>query len=439
MGIVDNAINTLRRAIPERSTQKTSYAGTHDTRGTVNGNYNPVMRAAGLNDYNRYNKISEDIQVKVGLQILQYFLLSKDYIITANSDSEQDAEIADFITDMLDNMDIPLREVRKNLYSALKYRFSANEVVYTVNGAGLFTIKAIYPIHARTLQNDPFIYDENGDLIAIHQESEYGSVDIPITKILLYTFDKEFDEHEGHSLLDELEDTVKQKKEIMNWLLTFLHKHENPVLYGKVNDGNGRRAVLKSFEDIAAGKTGITVGTDDEIGVLESSHRGETFFTALQTLDNYILRRFFIGNLLLGDNTQTGSYAQSQTQQDMTLFVLNGIQEDIASAFQSLINDIVSWNFGANAKAPNFRFESFIAKDYKGLLTALQPYFQSGILADDSQWFAELVAMTMQSEANVKVDIDTITESRSENLDDFNYQPDLKGTDEAKELIAKIL
>ena len=85
--------------------------------------------------------------------------------------------------------------------------------------------------------------------------------------------------------------------------------------------------MLLSFEDIADGAVGITMGANDEVGVLESSHKGETYFSTLQYKDNQIFRRMFIGNLLMGDNSQTGTYAQSQTQLEFGNMVFDGILE----------------------------------------------------------------------------------------------------------------
>ena len=61
---------------------------------------------------------------------------------------------------------------------------------------------------------------------------------------------------------------------------------------------------------------------DEDVGVLESSHRGETFFKTLEYKDNEIFRRYYLGNLLLGSQSTTGSYAQSQTQLEFGKIVI---------------------------------------------------------------------------------------------------------------------
>ena len=410
--------------------------------GSGKHSYQRVLEYAGRKiTYKKARKITEDVQVKVGLDILNYFLLSKNYVITSASDDPEDVEIKEFVEDMLENMITPFRQVDKNLNTAMKYGFSANEIIYTLDKNNRIVFKDIVPIHMRTLQNKPFQYNDKGELVSIHQESDYGSSDIPLDKILIYSFDNEFDEVEGHSILTEIADFTNDKKEILNWLLTFLHKHENPTLYAKVANGTVAKKIRKALDAIAGGKTNITVGKDDDLGVLESSHRGETFFKALTLIDNYIFRRFYLGNLALGDPSQTGSYSQSESQSKMTMNILNGIQEDKATAWQKKINEIIAFNFGANVVPPRFRYESFIEKDYLNLIASLKDLVNSGVIDSSAPWWKELVATTVQKESGVKVDTDTVDDTTITNDGniDYGYQPPLPGDDDVNNIIKGLI
>ena len=430
MGVIDSfkGIFTQKQSLPGTQEDYRNY-------GSGKHKYKRVLQYAGKKlNYSQVRRVSRDTQVKVGWDILNYFLLSKSYIITSASDDPEDVAIKEFVEDMIENMTIPFREVDKNLNTAIKYGFSANERVYTLNKDNRIVIDAIYPIHMKTLQDEPFIFDAKGELIGIHQESDYGTVDIPIEKIMLYSFDAEFDEVSGHSILTEISDFTNDKKAILNWLLTYLHKHENPTLYAKVSKGSAAKAIRKALDAISGGKTNITVGQDDELGVLESSHRGDTFFKALTLIDNYIFRRFYLGNLALGDPSQTGSYSQGETQMKMSHSVFNGIQEDKANAWQKLINEIVEMNFGISAKKPKFAYESFTEKDYLNLVNTLKDLVTDGVIDYNSPWWKELIATTVQKESGVKVDTHA---DKTEDVD-YGYQPPLPGDDQAREILAKV-
>ena len=440
MSLYDTAKNLIKSTIPTNLTTRESYNSNSPSVGTGQSLYDALVgRHNGKYSYHDYKTISQDYQVKIALQIVTNFLLSKNYIITSNSDDEEDVMIADFIQEMLDNLETPLRGVRKNVYTAIKYGYSVHERVYKLNTDGKIVLSALYPLHMKTLQSNPFKFDDEGNLTHIHQQSTNGSADIEIGKILLYSFDAEFDELQGNSLLNELDDIVRPKKKVLEWLITFLHKNENPVMYGKTRDGKSAAAIRHGFDEISGGKTNITVNLEDEIGILESNHRGEGFFNAINLYDNIIMRRMFIGNLLMGDGGQTGSYSQSSSQMEMTLNIFNGIHEDIAACFQGMINEIVEWNFGSSAKAPNFKFESFIGRDYLGLLQALQPYCQNMLIDTSSPWFEELISTAVQEQSGIKVDKDKVTDEDEDADVDYAMNTPIPGDDEANNLINQII
>ena len=417
-----------------------SYPGTQNNDNYISGK-SGYRRISTYNNkrlsYNQIQKICKDTQVKVGLDILNYFLLSKNYILTSASDDPKDVAIKDFVENMLNEMETPFRKVDKNMNTAIKYGFSVNEIVYKLNSNYQVVFKGIYPVHVRTLQNDAFNYNDKGELESFHQETDYGNADIPYGKCLHYAFDAEFDEVEGRSILVEIADFTEDKKNILNWLLTFLHKHEAPTLFAKLSTGTHAKKVRAMLDKVSGGKTNLTVGKDDDLGVLESSHRGETFFKALTLFDNYIFRRFYLGNLALGDPSQTGSYSQSETQFKMTMNIFNGIQEDKAACWQEKINEVVALNFGPNAKAPKFKYESFIEKDYLNLVNALKDFVNSGVIDYTAPWWKELIATAVQAESGVKVDTENIIDSLDDDVD-YGYQVPLPGHEDAEQILAKI-
>ena len=435
MGVIDSVKGFFKLDSRE------SYPGTQNNDNYISGK-NGYRRISTYNNkrlsYNQIQKICKDTQVKVGLDILIYFLLSKNYILTSASDDPKDVASKDFVEDMLNEMETPFRKVDKNMNTAIKYGFSVNEIVYTLNSNYQVVFKGIYPVHVRTLQNDAFNYNDKGELESFHQETDYGNADIPYGKCLHYAFDAEFDEVEGRSILLEIADFTEDKKNILNWLLTFLHKHEAPTLFAKLSTGTHAKKVRAMLDKVSGGKTNLTVGKDDELGVLESSHRGETFFKALTLFDNYIFRRFYLGNLALGDPSQTGSYSQSETQFKMTMNIFNGIQEDKAACWQEKINEVVALNFGPNVKAPKFKYESFIEKDYLNLIAALKDLVSNGTIDYTAPWWKELIATAVQAESGVKVDTENVVDAPTEDDVDYGYQVPLPGHEEAEEILAKI-
>lgn len=368
-------------------------------------------------DYRTGMSILRDTQVGTGFDILKYILSSKKWILT-NPD-EENTEIYDMVYDMLTNMNVDMTTIVKQMISAIMWGFNVHEQLYTVRN-GYIVVSGTVPVHIKTLQDDPFIYDKDtGDLIAICQTVDNTDIEIPIDKCLLYSFGSQYDEKEGHGLLHDFLPIVEDKENVMDWLMTFAERNGSPTLYGKTDDDISRDEMLNAFDDIADGTTGMTLGTQEEIGILESSHNGEVFFNILQYKDNQIFRRMFIGNLLLGDNSQTGTYAQSQTQLEFGSLVFDGILEEIANIIQEqMIDRVVTYNFGTEAKPPVFSFDKFSSGDLEKLFNILQPLMANGTLDTENSAVHEALALLFKTEAGVEY----VNEEPVMPEENFDYQ-----------------
>ena len=409
MSIRDN-VNQLFQRVSRSSNVKSSLVKYNSYTSLFERNDHQVSYQQGLS-------ILRDSQVATGAEILKYLLSSKKWILT-NTDEDQDL-VYDFVNEMLTNTKTELGTVVKQMTSAILWGFSVHELIYNVRD-GYVVVEDLLPIHIKTLQNVPFVYDDDGELIAIHQSGQNIDVDIPINKCLLYSYNSLYDEKQGHGLLYDFLPIIEDKENLMNWLMTFAEKNGSPTLYGKTDNPTSRDDLLYAFEDISDGTTGLVVGAEDEVGVLESSHKGETFFDTLAYKDNQIFRRMFIGNLLLGDNSQTGTYAQSQTQLEFGNMVFDGILEEIANTIQEqIINPIVEFNFGPNVKAPVISFDKFSSGDMQKLFTIIKPLMDSGVVDSENSAVQEALALLFKAEAGV----DYNNEEPALPFEDFNIAP----------------
>ena len=409
MSFIDNInVNRLFNRVSRSSNVKSNIT-------TRTGYVSLFERKDNVIPYSKGVSILRDTQVATGFDIIKYLLSSKQWILT---NPNEDEEAYDFIHDMLQNMETELNTIVKQMTSAIPWGFSVHEILYDVKD-GRIIVKDAIPIHIKTLQNKPFVYDDNGDLIAIHQVSRNGEVDIPANKVLLYSFNSLYDEKEGHGLLYDFLPIIEDKENVMDWLMTFAEKNESPTLYGKTDNPTSRDQLLDAFDDISDGTTGLVIGSEDDVGVLESSHRGETFFSILQYKDNQIFRRMFIGNLLLGDNSQTGTYAQSQTQLEFGTLVFDGLLEEIANTFQQqIINPLVEFNFGPGVKAPIISFEKFSKGDIEKLFNIVKPLMDSGVVDSENSAVQESLALLFKSEAGVEY----VNDEPVMPDEDFGYQ-----------------
>ena len=361
--------------------------------------------------------ILRDTQVGTGFDILKYLLSSKKWILT---DVNEDSEVFDFIQDMLTSMDIEIQTLVKQMTPAIMWGFNVHELLFDVRDGKLVVTNAV-PVHIKTLQDKPFIYDDDtGELVSIHQIVDGEDIMIPVNKVLLYSYNSLYDEKEGHGLLHDFLPVIEDKENVMDWLMTFAERNGSPTLYGKADGPTSRDQMLEAFDEIADGTTGLTMGLEEDVGVLESSHHGETFFSILSYIDNKIFRRMFIGNLLLGDTSQTGSYAQSNTQLEFGNMVFDGILEEIANNIQEqIINPVVEFNYGSTSKAPIFSFDKFTSGDMKKLFEIVKPLMDAGIIDPENSAVQESLILLFKSEAGVEY----TNEEPAGSEENFEYQP----------------
>lgn len=308
---------------------------------------------------------------------------------------------------MFMEMEIEVIDILKNILIAVLYGFSANELMFNINEEQKLVVTNILPINQSTLENKPFNFNDDGDVVSIHQTPPNAqAINIPIDKILLYSYDKSFDNPYGRGVLRQLKPIIKEKQDLNDWLMTDSKRHASPLLVGKSDNPSSRTGMLDAFDDINAGATGITVGLEESIESVGGNGSTDDYKTVIQMKDNQILRLFFIPDLLMSSNT-TGSYAQSQTQLSFLYIIYNGILEDIANVIQrQVINPIVRFNFGEQVKAPIISFDKFDNKDYSMIFNIINGLISTGTIGSDNPAVHETISKMFRSTVDVEYNKD---------------------------------
>lgn len=338
-----------------------------------------------------YDKMLRDPQIKSGYELIRMFLLSRKVVVNPASDSDEDKEVAQALEAMLDDMKYPMRKVRNDMYSALIYGYSVSEIVWGMEeGDEFVSIDRIRPIPIDTLE-DCFIYDDEGNVETIRQTIDDEEIEIPAEKCLIYTYDEQFGDREGTSILDGVYDNWYMKQKILSWYNVFLQKHEGPTLAGFIENPAFKDLMRDQLDEIREGRANITLGMNDRLEVIESTHRGEGFKEAINYHDTMIYRKMNIGTMILGQENGAGAYAQSQTQFDTLSIFLDGIHEDIAAELQSKVKELVDMNWTVD-DYPVISFETFEEKDLLGLINAIKPLIDAGAIDPQESWFRHLLA-----------------------------------------------
>lgn len=363
------------------------------------GQYNPDNL-----DYRVYDQMLEDPQIKAASRLITYFLLSKKWLVDPASDDPQDVKIADFVRDMLLNLNSPMRQIRKETYTSIEYGYAVQECIFDYDDrTGKIVISDICPIPIDTIV-DGIETDDQGKIANVWQNNVTGGpIQIPGDKCMVSTFDEKFGNKYGESILKSLYDTHFLKSKTIEWLAIYLEKMEGPTVVGIEGENSTTEEMQNNIDSIHEGTAGFTGKPGEDYKILESSHRGESFFKAITYFDTVIFRAFIIGSLLLGQaDAQGGSLAQSETHSDIVGIFLDGVHEDNASNFQEKIKQVVDLNYVTD-KYPKFHYEEFNKSDLIGLLNALEPYARSLIMSVDELGLDQLVERILKEYADITI------------------------------------
>lgn len=406
--------------------------------------YDPVWLGESNKDdseeltYEACREILKDTQVSIAIDFIIDFLLTRDFVITPVDDSPEQAEIVEFLEDMINSLDVPFRQVRKDMYRSIIYSFVVFEKVFEYYN-GKIRYKALYPLHPSTLEKEPFKFDDKGNLTHIHQTSPYGEVDLEINKVLLYSYNAEFDEIKGHSPLENLRQAVRDRQLMIKSMVNFIRKHERPVLYAKLENSNNASKIRRMLSRVRDDNKNITVGAEEELGILESQHHGEAYFKAINYFDRIIFRRCGIGNLLFGEDGQTGSYSQSKIQIEVSTSKLNGLHEDVALRLQNeFIDPVVKLNWGDDNPIPRASFNGFVEDDIINLLRELKPYVDNMTIDSQEDWLQRLIALAVEQVTGLEVN-NTTDKLVEDLLTQHVYMEDLPGKEEADKSLEPLL
>lgn len=426
MGMFDGLRLRLSAALSPQQMSRQYSKPKKELSGTDDMFVNLLYQDDGLG-YEDYDKMLMDPQIKSGYELIRMFLLSRKLIVNPASDDEEAVEIAGQLQDMLDHMKYPMRKVRNDMYSALIYGYSVGEVLWEADEENnIINMARIRPIPIETLENC-FRYDDNGDVEKIIQTIDDEEIEIPAEKCLIYTYDEQFGNRSGTSILDAVYDNWYMKQKILQWYNIFLQKHEGPTLAGFVENPTYKDLFRDQLDEIREGRANITAGMNDRIEVIESQHRGEGFKEAINYHDVMIYRKMNIGTMILGQEDGAGAYAQSQTQFDTLSIFLDGIHEDIAAELQAKIVELVDMNWNVD-DYPVISFETFEEKDLLGLINALKPLIDAGAIDAQDMWFKHLLADIVSRYSDVDTS-ELLDEDPEEQMDEQMVQEQIPGAE----------
>jgi hypothetical protein len=311
-----------------------------------------------------YAKMMTDSSVDVSMRLYKTPILGAEFFMEPYSDNPQDLEVSEFVwANLAEGMSSPFLNSLEDILGMYEDGYSVLEKVYeerewapkrkNANTRNFIMLKKLAPRPATTIKE--IKYDDNGgpeEVIqnAIRSDQSVDEIELPIDKIMIFTFNRKGGDLTGKSLL---------RTAYSHWYyMTHLYKidaiqkerHGIGVPRGKLLPGYSPadKEVLRNLlRNIRTNEEAFILQTPN-VEVDFAKPEGE-MVDVLGSANHHnimILMNVMGQFLALGAATPGGGRATAATQTDMFMKSLKYVANQIAACVNMyLIPELVVWNF----------------------------------------------------------------------------------------------
>jgi len=311
----------------------------------VIGDYNPDKI-----DIPTYKRMFDfDAQVRAGVDILEMGVIGVPWKIQHDSQ-----EIEDFITWSFDRMRRPsFYNALQNIMTALPFGFSVTESVweYSVERKK-YTLRKERGLKTFDPETIKFYTEQKGKLLRVSETIGGTTVDLPIDRSLIWSYNSKFGNWYGESLLKACYKNWFIKDNMLKFANIAFERFGAPILLGVAKDVKAMDEVEETLKHLYARSVGTIVkrSEDDptDIKVLESRRASMPFMEYIDYHNKQILLRMLIGEpILRGGGGVYGPRIPFSILQERFKEVRLGV----ASALDDLLDLIVQLNFDTDKPA----------------------------------------------------------------------------------------
>jgi SPP1 gp7 family putative phage head morphogenesis protein len=352
--------------VPRKMSGEIGYTGNLIFSGLPMDEYNPDLAfPQSVQVYDQMRR--SDGQIAAVLNAMKLPIRSARWYIEPDDNAKNNTEaqkIADFVEwnllggGMKFSWDDHLREA----LLMLDFGFSTFEKVFRFDeyeGKPVIVLDKYAPRVAPSVWRFP--QDEKtGAIIAVQQLNVYTGefYDIPLSKVRLYTYQREGDNPIGISALRAAYKHWYIKDALYRIVAVGVEKGLIGTPYAMLPKGTSdpdRKMILETLTAMrVAEEAGATFPDGVVLGILEGKSNAINAMPFIEHMDTQIARSMLAQFINLGtmSSASGGSYALGNTMVGMFVMGLEAIAGYIAGEVQKDIEQLVEWNFGKDAPVP---------------------------------------------------------------------------------------
>lgn len=307
-----------------------------------------------------------DASVRVSLRAGKTPVVGADYYMEAFDETEQNQVINEFCNfNIFHAMTSPWLDILQNICHFMEDGFQVFEPVWelrewapkktnaTANRRKYTMLRKLAVRPSATISE--FMYDDNGGPVGVKQQAiaadgNVKEVEIPIEKLVIFTFDKEGGNLEGQSILRSAYTHWFYKKTLYEIDAIQKERHSIGVPDAVLKPGHTTEDKKAAFELVQNLRTnemaGIVRNASMEVGFAEIKGNVVDPLESANHHDNMIMKNVMVQFLNLGIEGSGGGRATGATAADMFLKSMRFLANLICDYFnQYVIPNLVAYNF----------------------------------------------------------------------------------------------
>lgn len=340
-----------------------------------------------------------DASVRAGLRAIKTPLLATKWTVTTDDESSKGEEIRAFVEDNLFKMKgRTWKEFLKEALAFLDFGHYCFEIIWEKGTDGKIRIKDLAPRIPHSILRWKLSDGQFGIVQQIKTDDKvdglkYGMVEIPATKMLILTNEKEGDDVTGQSLM---------RSAWKHWnFKQLLYKIQGiaaerfgvglPVI---TMDGRGGDEAKAEAEDwgkaLKSNSKGYLVlpnkEWDAKILTPEGNPQGEAIVSAIDHHDRAILHAMLASFIMLGSGASSGSYNLGE---NLLYFFFKSCEDSAEYVSSQIVNQVirqlVDVNYGVQESYPQLKFAPMGEMDTVEMSGVLKTLSDAGLLLKDAR------------------------------------------------------
>lgn len=310
--------------------------------------WNPDPLAPG-NNYDVYDEMHNDDQVKSALSIKKDMVVNTGWIVQGDN-----PDVNDFVVKTLENInegtnyDHSFDDILRDMLSSYGYGFSLSEPVHSMKDG-----KVIYKsLRTRPPHSFLFDLDDYGTLLQIRQVTTKGDLKFKPSTFLHHVYQMEFGNPYGKSDLRAAYNAWKAKKYFTRFFAVYVEKYASPPLVGKYPKTYSSTEIDDFYNTIKSAQNATTFAIPDDVMiefVQTSRDASDVYLRGLDYYNMQIARSILVPDLLGlgGTETKGGSFALGKEQFKVFLASIKKDRESLERKItMKLVRPLVLANFG---------------------------------------------------------------------------------------------